>query len=82
MKKSNTIAIGPDKDRLRTYNCIYFLTYQFKHVLSAQKNCLVETVLLSTHNRYVLVKKNKENNFQIRTLIWRPDYRGFEMPEH
>ena len=28
----------------------YFLAYQFKRVLGAQKNCLIETVLLSTHN--------------------------------
>ena len=32
-------------------NCDYFLIHQFKHVfLEAQKNRLIETVLLSTHN--------------------------------
>ena len=31
--------------------CDFPLIYQFKHVfLGAQKNCLTETVLLSTHN--------------------------------
>ena len=30
--------------------CEYFLIHQLKHVLGAQKNHLIETVLLSTHN--------------------------------
>ena len=45
----------------------YFLTYQFKHVLGAQKNHLIETVLLSTDNMFWL--RNKNNDFQIRALI-------------
>ena len=36
----------------------------------AQKNRLIETVLLCTKT-YVLVEKYK-NDFQIRTVIWRP----------
>ena len=32
---------------------VIFSYHQFKHVSGAQKNCLIETVLLSTHN-YVL----------------------------
>ena len=31
-------------------NCIYFLTHQLKGVLGAQKNSLIEIVLLSTDN--------------------------------
>ena len=38
--------------------------------LGAQKNRLIKTVLLSTHNMFWL--RNKKNNFQVRTLIWRP----------
>ena len=37
-------------------NCDYFLTPKFKHVLGAQKNRLIETVLLST-TTYVLDEK-------------------------
>ena len=34
------------------HNCKYFLIHQFEHiyVLGAQKNGLIETVLLRTHN--------------------------------
>ena len=49
-------CIGPDKDGLCTLNCIYFLSYQFKHDLGAHKNRLIETVLLSI-TTYVLVQK-------------------------
>ena len=39
----------------------------YTYVLGAHKNCLVETVLLSTHN--ICLLKNKKNNFQLYTLI-------------
>ena len=35
----------------------------------AQKNRLIETVLLSTHN-IMFWLRNKKNNFLLRTLIW------------
>ena len=48
--------------------------------MGAQKNRLIETVLLSTHNMFWM--RNKENNFPIRTLIWRlaenPSFPGVE----
>ena len=47
------INTGVDKQIFSALNCKYFLTgqiKQFKHVLGAQKNHLIETVLLSTHN--------------------------------
>ena len=40
--------------------------------MGAQKNHLIETVLLSTHNIIMFQLRNKKNNFQICTLIWRP----------
>ena len=40
--------IGPDKDSLCTKDCIYLSILTC--VLGAQKNRLIETVLLSTHN--------------------------------
>ena len=42
------------------------------YVLGAQKNRLIETVLLSTHNMFWLI--NKKINFQLPTFIWRPVY--------
>ena len=56
--------MGPDKDSLCTYNCIYFRPHQFKHV--------IETVPLSTHN-ICFGLKNKKNNFSVHTFIWGPD---------
>ena len=41
-----------------------FLPISFNICLGAQKNCLIETVLLSTHN-FVLVEK-LENYFMVR----------------
>ena len=38
------------KQTFRAKNCIYFLTHQFKHILGAQKNHLIERIHLSTHN--------------------------------
>ena len=43
------ILIGRELNQISAYNCIYFLTHQF-YVLGAQKNRLIETVLLGTHN--------------------------------
>ena len=40
-----------DPDKLKWgYRCSYFLIYQSKQVLCAQKNHLTEMVLLSTYN--------------------------------
>ena len=39
--------------KFRVYNCEYFLIC----VVGAQKNRLIETVLLSSHNTYVLDEK-------------------------
>ena len=40
-----------NKHNFSEYNCKYFLTHHFlTYVKGAQKNCLIETVLLSTHN--------------------------------
>ena len=33
-------AMGPDKDSLCTFNCIYFLTHQFKHVFWVLKGTI------------------------------------------
>ena len=44
------INIGRDKHIILVLNCDYLLTHQFKHVFGAQKNRLIKTVLLSTHN--------------------------------
>ena len=49
-----------------TLICIYFLTHQLTHVLVAQKNRLIETVLLSTHNMFW----SRNKYFPVRTLIW------------
>ena len=40
---------GLDKHNFSAYICKYFLTHQFQHVLRAQKKCLIQTLLLSTH---------------------------------
>ena len=44
--------IGHFKQIFSVLSCDYFLIHQFKHVLGAQKNRLIETALLSTHNIY------------------------------
>ena len=41
-------------------------------VLGAQKNRLIETVYLSTHN-ICFGREVRENNFPDHTLIWRTD---------
>ena len=46
----------------------YFLTYQFKHVLDAQKNRLIE------YPQHIFWLRNKKNNFPVHTLIWRPEH--------
>ena len=55
------ISIGLDKHNFERY-CKYFLTHQFEHVLGAQKNRLIERVLLSTHNIYF--------GYEIRKLLF------------
>ena len=51
-----------------------FLIHQFKHdcVLGAQKNRLIKTVVLNTHNIYFGCQRRIF--FQIQTVIWRPGY--------
>ena len=45
-------GIEPVKQIFSARNCDYFLIHRFKYVfLGAQKNRLIETILLSTHNR-------------------------------
>ena len=51
------MAIGPDKHNFfERKNCYYFLICQFKHVMGAQRNRLIETVL-SVPTTYVLVEE-------------------------
>ena len=45
----------------------------FNICFGAQKNHLIETVLMSTHKMYLF--KNKKINFSVRTLNSRPDIR-------
>ena len=61
---ANLAKIFSVKLRLFSYPSVY------KYVLGAQKNSLIKTVLLSTHNIFWL--RNKKNNFRLRTLIWGP----------
>ena len=56
------------KKKANNFN--HFLSPKFKHVLGAQKNRLIETVLLSTHNICFWLR-NKKNSFQLPTLIWK-----------
>ena len=48
--KNTRYYTGLDKEKFSAYNCKYFLSHYFSHVLGAQKHRLNETVLLSTHN--------------------------------
>ena len=50
--------------------CGYFLTHQFKHVFWVLKGTVSLRRFFWVPTTYVLVEKY-ENNFQIRTLIWR-----------
>ena len=50
---------------------IFFLPISLNICFGAQKNGLIETVLLSTHNICFGQKINKIN-FKLYTLIWRP----------
>ena len=43
------VISGLDKQKFSAYNCKYFPSI-LTHVLGAQKNRLIETVLLSTQN--------------------------------
>ena len=69
------ITIGQDKKKY----CQYFLTYQFSHVLGAQKNRLIETVLLSTHNLCFILEIRKLI-FLLPTL--KPVVGSYEYPQH
>ena len=68
-------SIGPDKDRMSTLKCVYFPTLQFKHVFWVLKRTVsLRQFFFSTHNiQHMFWLRNKKNNFQIRTLIWRPE---------
>ena len=46
---------------------------QHMFVLEAQKNSLIETVLLSTHNICFGFNRNKKNSFLFHTLNNRPE---------
>ena len=62
-------TIDPNKENFWAKIVIIFLPISLNICFGAQKNRLIETVLLSTHNicfRWE-IKKNL-----IRTLIWRP----------
>ena len=41
-------------------------------VLGAQKNHLIETFFFEYPQHIMFWLRNKKNNFQIRTFIWRP----------
>ena len=44
------VHIGADRENFFGQNCNHFLIYQFKHyVLCAQKNHLIEMILLGAH---------------------------------
>ena len=43
-------SIGPDMETFERKIVINFLPINLNMFLGAQKNCLIETVLLSTHN--------------------------------
>ena len=45
-----SLHTGLDKQKMSALNCEYFLPINFNICLGAQKNRLIETVLLSTHN--------------------------------
>ena len=50
--------MGLDKQIFSTRMYVnIFLPINYSYVLGAQKNRLIETVLLSTHNKYVLIEK-------------------------
>ena len=48
----NYITTGLDIQNVSAKNCKCFLTHTLSVCLGAQKNCLIETVLLNTHNIY------------------------------
>ena len=60
--------IDPDMQKKIANNYNHFLSPKFKHVLGAQKNGLIETVLLSTHNICFWLR-NTKNDFLLPTLI-------------
>ena len=62
----NTINIGIDKHNFEHKFENIFLPISFNICLGAQKNCLIKTVLLSTHN--ICFDLEIRNNFLICTL--------------
>ena len=48
--------------------------------MGAQKNRLIEMVLLSTHNICFGLEMYKKINFQLCTLNWRPDVALWKIP--
>ena len=66
--------MGPVKQKYFMLNCYYFLIYQFKHVFwGAEKNHLIETVLLRTHS-ICFGWEIWKNNIQLSTFIWGPEF--------
>ena len=51
--------IGPVKQIFLAYHCHYFLTHQFKICFGSSKHCLIEAVLLSTHNIMFWLRNEK-----------------------
>ena len=60
---------------------IIFLPIDLTYVLGAQKNHLIEMVLLSTHNIWFGCE-NKKNNFSLRTLNQSPDVCKLKKKKH
>ena len=51
---------------------LYFLPINKNMCLGAQENRLFETVLYE-YQQHIFWMRNEENNFQVRTLVLRPD---------
>ena len=65
------MSTGPDILKFEHKIVIIFLSISLNMFFGAQKNRLIEMVLLRNPQHYVFVKK-EENNFQIGFHIWRP----------
>ena len=57
------VVTGFDKKKMHKKVLIFSYPLILTYVLGAQKNRLIETVLLSTHNMFWL--RNKKNNFLV-----------------
>ena len=67
------ISIGPVKQKIWAKNCNYFLTEQSKHMLwSLKKTSHWDGSFEYPQHMFWL--RNKNNNIQLPTLIWRPEY--------